>query len=99
MQVVILTRLVTRSPSEAIKDIMDFLDTLLRRNKEFANDGFNPNLRMIASSKSLIIGCVDPRVDPMDIFKLQPGEAAVFRNIGGRVNPALMETLAIFRTR
>jgi carbonic anhydrase len=97
VQVVILTRLVTRSPSEAIEDIMDFLDTLLRRNKEFANDGFNPNLRMIASSKSLIIGCVDPRVDPMDIFKLQPGEAAVFRNIGGRVNPALMETLAILR--
>ena len=68
---------------------MDYLGTLLRRNGEFAGLGFNPNLRMMPSSKTLIIGCVDPRVDPMNIFELEPGEAAIFRNIGGRVNPAL----------
>lgn len=76
---------------------MDYLGTLMRRNDEFARDGFNPNLRMMPSGKTLIIGCVDPRVDPMDIFKLEPGEAAIFRNVGGRVNPALLETMAILR--
>jgi hypothetical protein len=53
--------------------IMTYVDTLLRRNDEFAGDGFNPNLRMMPSSKSLIIGCVDPRVDPANIFKLERG--------------------------
>ena len=45
----------------------------------------------------MIIGCVDPRVDPMDILKLKPGEAAIIRNVGGRVSPALLETLALLR--
>lgn len=76
---------------------MDFLDALLHRNAEFASDGFNPNLRMMPTSKSLIISCVDPRVDPMNIFKLEPGEAAVFRNVGGRVNTALLETIGLLR--
>ena len=40
--------------------IMGYLNTLLQRNGEFADQGFNPNLKMMPSSKSLIIGCVDP---------------------------------------
>jgi len=77
---------------------MDYLDTLLGRNVGFADHGFNPTLRMMPASKSLIIGCVDPRVDPMDIFRLAPGEAAIFRNVGGRFTPAVSETLQILRT-
>ncbi len=77
---------------------MDTLETLMSRNAEFADSGFNPDLKMMPSSKTLILGCVDPRVDPMDIFKLKPGEAAVIRNVGGRVNPALLETIEILRT-
>lgn len=76
---------------------MGYLDTLLRRNREFADDGFNPNLRMMPSGRSLIIGCVDPRVDPMTIFKLEPGEVAIFRNVGGRVNQTLIETMRLLR--
>jgi carbonic anhydrase len=78
-----------------VEQIMNYVDSLLSRNSEYAEDGFNPDLKMMPTSKVLIIGCVDPRVDPMDIFKLQPGEAAVYRNAGGRVNAALMETLGI----
>jgi len=76
---------------------MDYVDTLLQRNDTFASDGFNASLKMMPSKKALIIGCVDPRVDPADIFKLEAGEAAVIRNAGGRVNPALIETLGILR--
>ncbi len=77
---------------------MDYLDSLTRRNAEFADHGFKTGLKMLPSSKTMIIGCVDPRVDPMDIFQLEPGEAAIIRNVGGRVNPALLETMAILRT-
>ncbi len=46
----------------------------------------------------MIVGCVDPRVDPMDILKLDRGEGVVIRNVGGRINLALLETLTILRT-
>lgn len=74
---------------------MDFIDTLMRRNAEFAAEGYTDGLKILPSRRTLILGCVDPRVDPMDILKLRPGEAAVIRNVGGRVNPALLETMRI----
>ncbi|WP_338581211.1 carbonic anhydrase [Pseudomonas sp. MAG733B] len=77
---------------------MDFLQTLAQRNAAFANLDFSADLKIIPSRKTMIIGCVDPRVDPMDVLQLKPGEAAVIRNVGGRVNPALLETMAILRT-
>jgi carbonic anhydrase len=77
---------------------MNFIETLTQRNAEFAKDGYSAELNIIPSRKTMIIGCVDPRVDPMDVLKLEPGEAAIIRNVGGRVNPALFETLAVLRT-
>lgn len=77
---------------------MDFLQTLVQRNAAFADSDFSADLKIIPSRKTMIIGCVDPRVDPMDVLQLKPGEAAVIRNVGGRVNPALLETMAILRT-
>jgi carbonic anhydrase len=76
---------------------MDYLDTLTSRNAEFAQDGFVPGLKMLPSSRTMIVSCVDPRVDPMDVLKLEPGEAAIIRNVGGRVTPALFQTMAILR--
>jgi carbonic anhydrase len=75
--------------------VMDFLETLARRNADYAEHDFAAGLRMLPSQRTMIIGCVDPLVDPMDILKLEPGEAAVIRNIGGRINPAVFETMAI----
>lgn len=77
---------------------MDFLHTLAQRNAAFAETGFSADLKIIPSRKTMIIGCVDPRVDPMDVLQLKPGEVAVIRNVGGRVSPALLETMAILRT-
>ncbi|RKR31213.1 carbonic anhydrase [Paraburkholderia sp. BL17N1] len=74
---------------------MDFLEALASRNAEFTQNGFSADLKMMPSRKTMIIGCVDPRVDPMDVLKLEPGETAVIRNVGGRVNPALLETMAL----
>ena len=77
---------------------MDIVTELLARNAAFAEDGFNQGLKIIPSKKIMIIGCVDPRVDPMDVLGLEPGEAAIIRNVGGRVNPALFETMEILTT-
>ena len=45
--------------------------------------------------RSIIIACVDPRVDPRDILGFTPPEAVVIRNIGGRVTPAVFETMGL----
>ncbi len=77
---------------------MNFFDTLTKRNAEYAATTFSADLKIIPSTKTLILGCVDPRVDPMDVLKLQPGEAAIIRNVGGRVTPGLLEIMEILRT-
>ena len=74
---------------------MDFLATVSERNAHFVEDGFSASLKIIPTMKTIIVGCLDPRVDPMDILGLEPGEAAIIRNIGGRINPAVVETLIL----
>jgi carbonic anhydrase len=93
------TQRVTTSQTHLTTEaIMNFLDTLVERNSAFAETGFNADLKIIPSQKTMIIGCVDPRVDPMDIFQLAPGEAAIVRNVGGRVTPDLFKTMGILGT-
>jgi carbonic anhydrase len=43
----------------------------------------------------VIIGCADMRVDPAQLLGLEPGEAVVMRNIGGRVTPGLLQQLGL----
>jgi carbonic anhydrase len=76
---------------------MDFLDVMLARNAEFAATAFLPALKILPSTGTIIIGCVDPRVDPVAVLGLRQGEAAVIRNVGGRVDKPLMGTLAILK--
>ncbi|WP_044043872.1 carbonic anhydrase [Caballeronia insecticola] len=74
---------------------MNFNDVMLERNASFAETGFAPELKMMPSTGTVVVGCVDPRVDPVNVLGLEQGEAAVIRNVGGRVNKALLETLAV----
>lgn len=77
---------------------MTVIDDLTQRNELFASTEFNAQLKIMPTLKTVIIGCVDPRVDPADILGLRPGEAAVIRNVGGRVNPAALQNMALVRT-
>lgn len=77
---------------------MDFLEHLAQRNEDFATNEFTSGLKMMPSQKTVIIGCVDPRVDPADIFKLESGEAVVIRNVGGRVTDSALESMALVGT-
>ena len=81
--------------------MMSHLDRMLGRNKSFAErqssaGALMPSLpRALPNVKAVIIGCADMRVDPAHIFGLQPGEAVVLRNIGGRITPGLLEQLGL----
>ena len=74
---------------------MSAIDTLLQRNAVFARQRFTSNLPLAASLGITVIGCVDPRVDPAHVLGLETGEAAVLRNIGGRVTPAALQMLTL----
>ncbi|WP_406831711.1 carbonic anhydrase [Pedococcus sp. KACC 23699] len=74
---------------------MTSIDTLRARNHDFAAQRFDAALRINPSGKLMIIGCVDPRVDPAALLGLEQGEAAVIRNVGGRVTPATLKTLGM----
>lgn len=74
---------------------MSAIDTFLQRNAVFAEQRFTPNLPLAASLGITVIGCVDPRVDPAHVLGLETGEAAVLRNIGGRVTPAALQMLTL----
>jgi carbonic anhydrase len=74
---------------------MTTFDTLVARNQEFAAHHFPKDLPLMPTLRAMIIGCVDPRVDPAHVFGLGPGEAIVIRNVGGRITPATLETMAM----
>jgi carbonic anhydrase len=68
-------------------------DELAKRNAGFADGGSFADLKLMPSGGLTVFGCVDPRVDPSDVLGLKLGEAAVIRNVGGRVTPATLRTL------
>jgi carbonic anhydrase len=70
-------------------------DELATRNARFADGGSFAGLMLVPSGSLTVIGCVDPRVDPSDVLGLKLGEAAVIRNVGGRVTPETLRTLGL----
>ncbi|MET8582321.1 carbonic anhydrase [Streptomyces collinus] len=68
-------------------------DELAKRNARFADGGSFAGLKLMPAGGLTVIGCVDPRVDPTDVLGLALGEAAVIRNVGGRVTPTTLATL------
>jgi carbonic anhydrase len=74
---------------------MNPIDTLIQRNEEFAAHRFAAGLSLMPRLGTLIVGCADARVDPAHVLGLQPGEAIVIRNIGGRITPATLQTMAL----
>jgi carbonic anhydrase len=68
---------------------------LTQRNTAFATNGFDPRLTINPQGNMMVVGCVDPRVDPAHVLGLANGEAAVIRNVGGRITPATLRTMAM----
>lgn len=70
-------------------------DQLLQRNASYAAGEFEAGLSINPSGNMMIVGCVDPRVDPAHVLGISNGEAAIIRNVGGRITPATLRTMAM----
>ena len=94
-------RAVLFSSKRSEKNTVKILDSMLERNKDFADQQsaagtLMPSLpRALPNVKAIIVGCADMRVDPAHVLGIKPGEAVVVRNIGGRITPDLLQQLGL----
>ena len=73
----------------------DTFDDLLEANRTFAADFALGGFDGVAHAGIAIVTCMDSRIDPLRLVGLQPGDAKIFRNPGGRVTTAAMEALVL----
>ncbi len=74
---------------------MSDLTTLLNQHQSFAQLFDGAALPIRPRLGPIVLTCLDARVDPAHLFQLEPGDALVLRNAGGRITPAVMQDLAI----
>jgi carbonic anhydrase len=77
---------------------MNNITTYIDGNARFADTQFTPGLGIAPARKTLLVGCLDPRVDPAQIFRFELGDVGIIRNIGGRITPAVIEEIALLTT-
>ncbi len=53
------------------------------------------NLKAVPMKSVAVVACMDVRLDPMEIFGLDLGEAHIMRNAGGVVTDDMLRSLAI----
>jgi len=70
------------------------ITTLLNRNRQFASDFASADMPILPKLRSVLLTCIDARVDPAHIFGLELGDAVVMRNNGGRVTPAVVQEVS-----
>ena len=52
-------------------------------------------LTAIPERRLAVLTCMDARIDPLRILGLQPGDAAILRNAGARIDDAVKGALAV----
>ncbi|WP_170393400.1 carbonic anhydrase [Ruegeria arenilitoris] len=69
-------------------------DILFARNRVFAETFPASDLPIVPKLRTVILTCVDARVDPAHVLGLDLGDAVVIRNNGGRVTEAVIQEIA-----
>jgi len=72
---------------------MTRMNPLFERNEQFART-YTPEGLGLPTAQAIIVTCLDHRVDPAIVLRLQLGEAPVIRNAGGRVTQAVIDDIA-----
>jgi len=70
-------------------------DDLLAANRRFAENFALSGFDGVAHAGVAIVTCMDSRIDPLRLVGLEPGDAKIFRNPGGRVTDAALEALVL----
>ncbi|SEE35362.1 carbonic anhydrase [Streptomyces sp. KS_5] len=76
---------------------MGVFETLVDRNTTFAGAQFDASLKMRPNLATIVIGCLDGRVDPALVLGAEQGDIMAIRNVGGRVTPRTVMELIMLR--
>ena len=74
---------------------MSAVTTLLDRNRSFAEHFDAGDLAIPPRLATVIVTCLDARVDPAHVFGLELGDALVIRNAGGWITPGVVQDLGV----
>jgi carbonic anhydrase len=75
--------------------VTDPFEDLLAANRTYAEDFTFGGFDGIAHRGVAVVTCMDSRIDPLRMLGLEPGDAKIFRNPGGRVTPQALEALVL----
>ncbi len=70
------------------------IESIMHGNAVFRSSGEHHGITIRPRRNMLIIACADPRVDPERVLGMRLGDAAIIRNIGGRVTAPTLATVA-----
>lgn len=73
---------------------MSDITTLLERNRVYAED-YHGKLPIMPRFSTVILTCIDSRIDPAHFLGLQEGDALVMRSAGGRITQDIEMDLGI----
>jgi carbonic anhydrase len=74
------------------------IEDYLAGNQRYVEEFDGADLPIVPRTKTIIVSCVDSRVDPAQIFGLDNGDAFVLRSVGGRVTPHMIAQVAMVQT-
>jgi carbonic anhydrase len=66
----------------------------LLENNDWAAHSFTPVPLGVPTAQVIVVTCLDHRLDPARMLGLEPGDAPVIRNAGGRVTPSVVADIA-----
>lgn len=73
----------------------DAFADLLAANRRYADTFALSGFDGVAHAGVAVVTCMDSRIDPLGMLGLEPGDAKIFRNPGGRVTAAALEALVL----
>jgi carbonic anhydrase len=74
---------------------VDAFDDVLAANERYANGFGLAGLEARARRGLCVLTCMDTRIDPLAMLGLEPGDAKILRNAGGRVTDDVLATLLV----
>jgi carbonic anhydrase len=74
---------------------MPDFDDLLAANQQYAADFGLSGFDGIAHAGVAMVTCMDSRIDPLRMIGLEPGDAKILRNPGGRVTDQALVALVL----
>ena len=78
-----------------MSDMSSAFDDLLAANRSYAETFDLAGFDGVAHAGVAMVTCMDSRIDPLRMIGLQPGDAKILRNPGGRVTEAALVALIL----